>query len=91
MEEAQGGAAEAADIDREGDPSDEAQATGDLDEQTDGEERPEEQARAVVDGALTEEQAEELLRALEADQEHRRKQRTKREGERSGRGVVKDW
>ena len=47
--------------------------------------------RVAVEGALSEDQAEALLRALEADQEHRRAERTRREGEKGRRGAGKDW
>ena len=87
----QGGQAAAADIDREGEPPDEEQAEGALAEETEeGEERSEGE-QAIIEGALSAEQAKALLDALEADQRARRQERTKREGQRGRKAARKDW
>ena len=90
QQEMEGGAAEAADIDRSGEGSDGTPADGTVSsntEEAEGDSRP----QAVVEGALTEEQAEQLIKALEADQANRRKERTEREARRGRRAAGKDW
>jgi len=90
QEEQQGGAAEAADIDRSGEGAEDMPPDGAVSsntEETEGDARPQQ----VVEGALTEEQAEQLLKALEADQANRREQRTEREAQRGRRAAGKDW
>ncbi len=90
QQEREGGAAEAADIDRSGEDSDGTPADGTVSsntEEAEGDSRP----QAVVEGALTEEQAEQLIKALEADQANRRKERTEREARRGRRAAGKDW
>ncbi len=91
-QEQTGGAAEAADIERDPDaaaadpPKDGAVA-----EETEWDGSGEPEDRPVVEGALSEEQAEALLDALKADQSNRRRQRTEREAARGRRGAAKDW
>ena len=87
-----GGKAEAADIDRE-DPSDAERETadGELSHDTVEDEGAGDEPRAIVEGALSEEEAEALLRALRADQEARRAERTRREAARGRRAAEKDW
>ncbi|MCO4768537.1 MAG: VWA domain-containing protein [Deltaproteobacteria bacterium] len=90
QEQQEGGAAEAADIDRSSEAGDDTPADGAVSsstEEAEGDDRP----RAVVEGALTEEQAEQLLKALEADQSNRREERTEREAKRGRRAAGKDW
>ncbi len=90
QQEQQGGEAEAADIDRSGEGAEDTPPDGALSsntEETQGDSRPQQ----VVEGALTEEQAEQLLKALEADQANRREQRTEREAQRGRRAAGKDW
>jgi len=92
-EEMPGGAAEAAEIDREQDAAegDEEAAEGAIAEETVEGEDAGEGEPPVVEGALSPEEAEALLRVLEADQERRRAERTKREGQRGRRAAGKDW
>ncbi len=85
-----GGQASAADIDRNGEAKDEAPTDGAVQDQTEEDESAEEPNQAI-EGALTEEQAEALLQALEADQAVRRKERTQREAQRGSKGAAKDW
>ena len=89
MEEQAGGAAEAADIDRSGEPEDStpAGAVSSNTEEAEADDRP----ASVIEGALSEEQAEELLKALKADEQNRRKQRTEREARRGRKAAGKDW
>jgi len=91
QQEVMAGQAEAADIDRESTPSEEQESLdGEVTEETleeEGDPRP----AHVIEGALTEEEAEELLQALRADQEQRRQQRTRRAAARGRRGAAKDW
>ncbi len=92
QEQQTGGAAEAADIERDPDAADEGETKdGAIAEETEWDESGEPQDREVVEGALSEEQAEALLDALKADQSNRRKQRTEREAARGRRGAAKDW
>ena len=90
QQEAMAGQAEAADIDRDA-PEDEAEAPdGELAHETiedEADPRPIE----VIEGALTKEQAEELLQALRADLEQRRQERTRRAASRGRRAASKDW
>jgi Ca-activated chloride channel family protein len=84
--------AAAADLDRDGvpDAQEDSPRDGALGEATEpgqADTRP----QAVVDGALSQEEAEGLLRALEADQARRREERTEREGKRGRRAAGKDW
>lgn len=91
QQEATGGAAEAADIERSPDGAEEdGPADGDL-SSVDGQsgETPEE--TVTVEGALSKEQAERLLKALEADQARRREERTENEARRGRRSAGKDW
>jgi len=92
-EEAPGGAAEAAEIDRQedGTEGDEESAEGAIAEETIEDDSAGEAAPPVVEGALSPEQAEALLRVLEADQARRRTDRTKREGQRGRKSAGKDW
>jgi len=91
QQEQQGGAAEAADIDRSGEGGDDTPADGAVSSDTEEAEAPDDRPASVVEGALTEEQAEQLLKALEADQSNRRDQRTEREAKRGRRSAGKDW
>ena len=91
-QEAMAGQAEAADIERDPTPTQEpepldGEVSHDTLEGEQGDTRPIE----VIEGALTEEEAEELLQALRADQEQRRQQRTRRAASRGRRGASKDW
>jgi Ca-activated chloride channel family protein len=92
-EEAPGGAAEAAEIDRQedGTEEDEETAEGAIAEETVEDESAGEAAPPVVEGALSPEQAEALLRVLESDQARRRTDRTKRAGQRGRKAAGKDW
>jgi len=92
-EEMPGGAAEAADLDRQDDQTeaDEEASDGAIAEETVEDESAGEGAPQVVEGALSPEQAEALLRVLESDQARRRADRTKREGQRGRRAAGKDW
>ena len=92
-EEKEGGVASAADIDRDGSPpgEDEKPLDGVIGEETEEDEAGSEQSPEVLEGALSKEQAEALLRALQADQKRRREERTEREGKRGRRGAKKDW
>lgn len=92
-EEAPGGAAEAAEIDRQEDGTEEEEeaAEGAIAEETVEDEAVGEASPPVVEGALSPEQAEALLRVLESDQARRRTDRTKREGERGRKAARKDW
>ncbi len=90
-EQQQGGAAEAADIDRSGEGADDTQPDGAVSSNTEETEGGDDRPAAVVEGALTEDQAEQLLKALEADQASRRDDRTEREARRGRRAAGKDW
>jgi Ca-activated chloride channel family protein len=89
-EEQIGGAAEAADIDRESEPPPGDPKSGAVAEETEWDESSEDEP-APVEGALSKEQAEALLDALKADQSNRRRQRTEREARRGRRAAGKDW
>jgi len=87
-----GGAASAADIDRDQDPGDDSQPEDGAVGSTTEEETAQEGApQDAIEGALSPEQAEALLRALEEDQAARRRERTERERKRGRRGAAKDW
>lgn len=88
----QGGQAAAADIDREAEPpGEEPAAEGAVAEQTEETDEPGDEQQAIIEGALSPEQAKSLLDALEADQRARRQERTKREGQRGRKAARKDW
>ncbi len=87
----EGGQAAAADIDREAEPPSEDQAEGAMAEETEEAEERSESEQAIIEGALSAEQAQALLDALEADQRARRQERTKREGQRGRKAARKDW
>lgn len=91
QQEATGGKAQAADVDREAPEQAEAEPDGEVAEQTREDEPGAGAAAQAIEGALTEEQAEALLRALEADQANRRRERTEREAARGRRAAEKDW
>lgn len=90
-EQQQGGAAEAADIDRSGEGADDTPPDGAVSSNTEETEGGDSRPTKVVEGALTEDQAEQLLKALEADQASRRDDRTEREARRGRRAAGKDW
>ena len=92
-EEMEGGAAEAAEIDREQDSTEaeDAPRDGAIAEETIEDENGDEGTPPLVEGALSPEQAEALLRVLESDQARRRAERTEREGRRGRRAAGKDW
>ncbi|MBJ92862.1 MAG: hypothetical protein CMP23_00145 [Rickettsiales bacterium] len=85
------GQAAAADIERSDQEEPSEAAQGAISEQTDEAEQQESAERAIIEGALSREQAEALLDALEADQQSRRKERTRREGQRGRKAARKDW
>ena len=90
-QEQTGGAAEAADVDRSANPDDaDSQPEGAVSSNTEEAEQDDRPA-SVIEGALSEEQAEELLKALKADEQNRRKQRTEREARRGNDAAGKDW
>jgi len=90
----QGEKAEAADIDRDAEARPE-DADGQLAQETEPGDDPNEAGEAgevvPVEGAMDRQQAESLLRALEADQARRRKERTEREAKGGSRAAGKDW
>ncbi len=87
-----GGQAAAADIDRSSEPDSEAEQTeGAIAEQTEEQNEQDSGEQSIIEGALSPEQAEALLDLLEADKRSRRKERTKREGQRGRRAASKDW
>ncbi len=91
QQEQTGGAAEAADVDRSAQPDEsDSQPEGAVSSNTEEAEQDDRPA-SVIEGALTEEQAEELLKALKADEQSRRKQRTEREAKRGRDAAGKDW
>jgi Ca-activated chloride channel homolog len=90
-EEMLGGAAEAADIDRERPEEDSSPVDGEIAHETEPDPAADDRPAQVVEGALTEEEAEALLQALEADQAARRAERTRREAARGRRAAAKDW
>ncbi len=91
QEEQSGGAAEAADVDRSAQPEEaDSEPQGAVSSNTEEAERDDRPA-SVIEGALTEEQAEELLKALKADEQNRQKQRTEREARRGRKAAGKDW
>ena len=91
--EMEGGAAEAAEIDREASSLEENDPVRDgaLAEETIEDEEASEAPLPLVEGSLSPEQAEALLRVLEADQARRRAERTEREGRRGRKAAGKDW
>jgi len=91
-EPSQAGQAAAADIDRSAEPEDDTeQAQGAVAEQTETSEEQDGEERAMIEGALSPQQAEALLDALEADQRARRQERTQREAQRGRRAAARDW
>jgi len=91
QQEQAGGAAEAADVDRSAQPDEaDSEPEGAVSSNTEEAERDDRPA-SVIEGALTEEQAEELLKALKADEQNRQKQRTEREARRGRKAAGKDW
>ena len=85
-------AALAADIDRSSNPQEEQQqADGAVAEQTEEDKNQDSPEQAIIEGALSREQAEALLDALTADQRARQKERTRREARRGRRAAAKDW
>ena len=92
-EEQIGGAAAAAEIDRSEDPAEDDGTAKDGDVAHDTVEDPDADARPphVIEGALSEDEAEALLRALATDQAMRRAERTEREAARGRRAAAKDW
>jgi Ca-activated chloride channel homolog len=91
QQEQAGGAAEAADVDRSAQPDEaDSEPEGAVSSKTEEAERDDRPA-SVIEGALTEEQAEELLKALKADEQNRQKQRTEREAKRGRKAAGKDW
>ena len=85
-----GGAAEAAEVDRNAEAEEDGKS-GEVSHNTvedpDSDDRPTD----VIEGALSDEEAETLLRALAADQASRRAERTRREAARGRRAAAKDW
>lgn len=84
--------AAAADLDRSGEPDEQPTpeaAEGAITNQT--EEAEQQESRQPVEGALSPEQAEQLLKALKADQSRRRQERTEREAGKGRRAAGKDW
>lgn len=90
QEEMSGGAAEAADVDRSSEPDADSPPEGAVSSNTE-EAEVDDRPASVIEGALSEEQAEELLKALKADEQNRRKQRTEREAKRGRKAAGKDW
>ena len=89
-QEMMGGAAEAAEVDRNAEAEEDGKS-GEVSHNTvedpDSDDRPTD----VIEGALSDEEAETLLRALAADQASRRAERTRREAARGRRAAAKDW
>ena len=90
QQEQAAGAAEAADVDRSGQPDGDNTPQGAVSSNT-LEDAADDRPASVIEGALSEEQAEELLKALKADEQNRRKQRTEREAQRGRKAAGKDW
>jgi hypothetical protein len=86
-----GGAAEAADVDRSSPPSEAEADDGELSHTTVEDPNRDTRPASVIEGALSEEEAEALLRALAADQSARRVERTRREAARGRRAAARDW
>lgn len=90
-EESMGGAAEAAEIDRNAEKEGDEDASGEVSHNTVEDPARDDRPAAVIEGALSDEEAETLLRALATDQVARRAERTRREAARGRRGAAKDW
>lgn len=91
-EEKTGGEAAAADINRDGEAEETEPAQGELAQQTEADPTAQDEAQfQPVEGALSPDQAQSLLRALQADQARRRSERTEREAARGRRSAAKDW